>query len=109
MAQELWALLSYSSTGNLISASTGAGEHAVFFIEVVELINQKCSLKYSNDKKKHLSLPPEQLCNFFSSLLTAEQEGQYLGSPGNGTFFFLISPNLRFNFFQCSFSSPLQV
>lgn len=69
------------------------------------LLTRKCSLKYDRGQRKHV---PLSLCNSYSSLLMAEQEdGQYSGCFAHGTFF-LISPNLRFNFFQCSFSSPLQ-
>lgn len=35
---ERWALLSYSSTGNMIAVSTGWGEHVVFTIEVVDTL-----------------------------------------------------------------------
>ena len=38
MVPERWALLSYSSTGNMIAVSTGWGEHVVFTIEVVDTL-----------------------------------------------------------------------
>lgn len=49
-----------SSTGNLITASSGEQEHAVYLIEIVEIINQKCSLKASvhNSCRKHMSVLP---------------------------------------------------
>ena len=48
-----------------------------------------------------MPLPPHQLCDFFFSLLN--QRASIWDPLGLGLFFFLISPNPRFNFFDVAF------
>lgn len=92
MAQELWVLLSFLLTRNLISLggpSTREQEYELFPVEIVGIISKKMYCEgVSRMMAKGsacVSLSPHQPHNFFSSPLIAEKEDQCLHSSGYGT------------------------
>lgn len=95
VARELGVHGHNSSTGNLITASLGEQEHAVYLIEIVEIINQKCSLKASvhNSQRKHMSVLPQEAVQLLV-LISNGFEGGLFEILQTWDFFFLISPNL---------------
>lgn len=89
MVQEQWAL-SYSSTGNMIVASTGRGGHVVFAIQVVDTLkNQPIdALKVSGRPEDAPVFPSRRAVRLLFFTEKLKKRGPVFGIPSERDFIF---------------------